>query len=78
MVETLSRQYVRPDEANKAQSLVQQKGSHRFIDKIHVRYQERERRHWAAMENFNSQRIAIPSSFIARMSGYSKVACGPK
>lgn len=66
VVETLSRQYVRPDEANKAQSLVQQKGSHRFIDKIHVRYQERERRHWAAMENFNSQRIAIPEQFYSQ------------
>jgi ATP-dependent Lon protease len=66
VVETLSRQYVRPDEANKAQSLVQQQGSHRFIDKIHVRYQERERRHWAAMENFNSQRIAIPEQFYSQ------------
>ena len=66
VVETLSRQYVRPDEANKAQSLVQQKGAHRFIDKIHVRYQERERRHWAAMENFNSQRIAIPEQFYSQ------------
>lgn len=66
VVETLSRQYVRPDEANKAQSLVQQKGSHRFIDKIHVRYQERERRHWASMENFNSQRIAIPEQFYSQ------------
>lgn len=66
VVETLSRQYVRPDEANKAQSLVQQTGSHRFIDKIHVRYQERERRHWATMENFNSQRIAIPEQFYSQ------------
>ena len=66
VIETLSRQYVRPDEANKAQSLVQQKGSHRFIDKVHVRYQERERRHWAAMENFNSQRIAIPEQFYSQ------------
>ena len=66
VVETLSRQYVRPDEANKAQSLVQQQGSHRFIDKIHVRYQERERKHWATMENFNSQRIAIPEQFYSQ------------
>ncbi len=66
VVETLSRQYVRPDEANKAQSLVQQTGAHRFIDKVHVRYQERERRHWATMENFNSQRIAIPEEFYSK------------
>lgn len=61
--ETLSHQYVRPDESNKAQSLVQQKGRHKFIDKVHVRYVEREKRHWAAMENFNSQRIAIGQQF---------------
>jgi ATP-dependent Lon protease len=38
-------------------------GRHRFIDKVHVRYVEKERRHWAALENFNSQRIAVPERF---------------
>ncbi|HRW25502.1 MAG TPA: BREX system Lon protease-like protein BrxL [Spirochaetia bacterium] len=61
--ETLESNYVRPDEANKAQSTVQQKGKHRFIDKIHVTYSEKEKRHWAEMENFNSRRIAIPEKF---------------
>lgn len=61
--ETLEKNYVRPDESNKAQSLVQQKGKHKFIDKIHVTYKERERRHWAEMENFNSRRIAVPEKF---------------
>jgi len=61
--ETLESNYVRPDEANKAQSLVQQKGKHRFIDKVHVTYSEKEKRHWAEMENFNSRRIAIPEKF---------------
>ena len=28
------------------------KGKHRFIDKVHVRYVEKEKRHWAALENF--------------------------
>jgi ATP-dependent Lon protease len=60
---TLQDNYVRPDEANAAQSRVATKGKHRFIDKIHVRYVEKERRHWAALENFNSQRIAIPEKF---------------
>ncbi|MBW2006038.1 MAG: ATP-dependent Lon protease, partial [Deltaproteobacteria bacterium] len=58
--ETLEKNYVRPDESNKAQSIVQQKGRHKFIDKVHVTYKEREKRHWAEMENFNSRRIAIP------------------
>ena len=61
--ETLQDNYVRPDEANAAQSLVATKGKGRFIDKVHVRYVEKEKRHWAAMENFNSQRIAISEKF---------------
>src|SRR5262252_5263022 len=60
---TLQDNYVRPDEANAAQSKVATKGKHRFIDKVHVRYVEREKRHWAALENFNSQRIAIGERF---------------
>jgi ATP-dependent Lon protease len=63
VLEVVEKNYVRPDEANKAQSTVQQKGRHKFIDKIHVKYYENERRHWAAMENFNSTRIAINESF---------------
>lgn len=60
---TLQDNYVRPDEANAAQSRVATKGKHRFIDKIHVRYVEKERRHWGALENFNSQRVAIAERF---------------
>jgi ATP-dependent Lon protease len=63
VLETIQQNYVRPDESNRAQSLVQQKGSHKFLDKIHVAYVEREKRHWAAMENFNSRRIAINDKF---------------
>ena len=63
VIETIQKNYVRPDESNRAQSLVQQKGKHKFIDKIHVRYVEGEKRHWAEMENFNSRRIAINDSF---------------
>jgi len=61
--ETLEKNYVRPDEFNKAQSTVQQKGRHKFIDKVHVSYKETEKRHWAEMENFNSRRIAIPDKY---------------
>ncbi|MBK6907820.1 MAG: BREX system Lon protease-like protein BrxL [Rhodocyclaceae bacterium] len=60
---TLQDNYVRPDEANAAQSRVATKGKHRFIDKVHVRYVEKEKRHWASLENFNSQRIAIGDKF---------------
>ena len=60
---TLVENYVRPDEANAAQSRVAMKGKHKFIDKVHVRYVEKERRHWASLENFASQRIAIGEKF---------------
>ena len=60
---TLQDNYVRPDEANAAQSKVATKGKHRFIDKVHVRYVEKEKRHWASLENFNSQRIAVGEKF---------------
>jgi ATP-dependent Lon protease len=63
VIATLQDNYVRPDEANAAQSKVATKGKYRFFDKVHVRYNEKEKRHWAALENFNSQRIAIAEKF---------------
>ena len=63
VLSSLQENYVRPDEANAAQSKVATKGRHRFIDKVHVRYVEKEKRHWASLENFNSQRIAIAERF---------------
>jgi ATP-dependent Lon protease len=57
--ETLQGNFVRPNESNAAQSMVQQKGSHKFIDKVRVTHHEKEKRHWAEMENFGSKRIAI-------------------
>lgn len=63
VLEVIESNYVRPDESNLAQSKVQQKGKHKFIDKVHVKYHEKERRHWAEMENFGSRRIAISEKF---------------
>jgi ATP-dependent Lon protease len=60
---TLDENYVRPDEANAAQSQVATKGKHKFIDKVHVRYVEKDKRHWAALENFGSQKVAIAEKF---------------
>ena len=63
VLETLSDNYVRPDESNAAQSKVATKGKHKFIDKVHVRYVESQKRHWASLENFNSQKIAVGEKF---------------
>ena len=60
---TLDENYVRPDEANAAQSRVAVKGKHKFIDKVHVRYVEKDKRHWASLENFASQKVAIAEKF---------------
>jgi len=59
VTETIQLHYVRPNESNKAQSMVQQKGKHKYIDKVHVHHNEKEKRHWAEMQNFGSKRIAI-------------------
>src|SRR4029453_18216073 len=42
---TLATNFVRPDEANKAQSVVKDKGKHTFIHKVKVRYLAAENRH---------------------------------
>lgn len=47
VLEVIESNYVRPNGINSAQSKVQQQGRHKFIDKIHVKYHEKERRHWA-------------------------------
>lgn len=59
VTETIQSNYVRPNESNRAQSMVEQKGRHRYIDKVHVHHNEKEKRHWAEMQNFGSKRIAI-------------------
>ena len=63
VLDTLNDNYVRPNEANKAQSKVATKGKYRFIDKVHVNYVEKDRRHWAALENFDSRKVAIAEKF---------------
>jgi ATP-dependent Lon protease len=59
VTETIQTQYVRPNEANSAQSKVQRFSRHKFIDKVKVIHNETEKRHWAEMQNFGSRRIAI-------------------
>lgn len=68
VLETLRENYVRPDEANAAQSRVATQGKHRFIDKIHVRFSQSDKRHWAALENFGSQKVAISDRFFTENS----------
>jgi ATP-dependent Lon protease len=57
--ETIQGNFVRPNEANAARSLVQRNGRHKFIDKVSVVHKESEKQHWAEMQNLGSKRIAI-------------------
>jgi ATP-dependent Lon protease len=64
--ETLTRNYFRHDEANKAQSLVEQKGKYRFIDRIDVRFLASESKYWASMDNFGFSRIHVAPEYYRR------------
>src|SRR5690606_23006297 len=64
--DTLRQNYFRHDESNKAQSLVEQRGSHRFIDRVEVRYLASETKHWATMDHFGYNRIHIPEEYYRR------------
>jgi ATP-dependent Lon protease len=55
--ETLRSDYFRHDEANKAQALVEQRGRHRFIDRVEVRFLAGESKYWAAMDHFSYAKI---------------------
>src|SRR5947207_1093108 len=61
---TLSSNFVRPDEANKAQSMVKDKGKHTFIDKVQVRYLSDDDKHWAELKNFGHKHVHIPEHFL--------------
>src|SRR3954463_326925 len=54
---TLAANFVRPDEANKAQSLVKEKGRYTLIDKVRVRYVAEEDKYWAELVNFGHKYV---------------------
>ena len=70
---TLSSNFVRPDEANKAQSMVKDKGKHTFIDKVQVRYVSEDDKYWAELKNFGHKYVHIPEHF---MREYDRLLMG--
>ncbi|WP_437193271.1 protease Lon-related BREX system protein BrxL [Planctomicrobium sp. SH527] len=70
---TLTSNFVRPDESNKAQSLVKDKGKHTFIDKIQVRYVSDDDKYWAELKNFGHKYVHIPEHF---MREYDRLLMG--
>lgn len=60
--DTLSDNYIRPDESTKAQSRVKEEGRHTFIDKVKVRLTES--RYWAEVTNFGHRFVHIPDHYV--------------
>lgn len=56
----LADSFVRPEEANKAQALVKEKGRHSFIDKVKVRYLSHDDKYWAELVNFGNKYLHVP------------------
>lgn len=61
---TLAENFVRPDESNKVQSLVREKGKHTIIDKVKVRYLSDDDTYWAEMVNFGHRFVHIPEAYV--------------
>ena len=61
---TLADNFVRPDEATKAQSRVKEQGRHRFIDKVKVRLDET--KYWAELVNFGHRYVNVPDHLVRK------------
>lgn len=61
---TLADNFVRPDEANKAQSIVRERGKHTLIDKVKVRYLSDDDKYWAEFVNFGHKYVHVPEHYI--------------
>lgn len=70
---TLAANFVRPDEANKAQSMVKDKGKHTLIDKVKVRYLSDDDKHWAELVNFGHRYVHVPEHY---MRQYDRLLMG--
>ena len=60
--DTLANNYIRPDEATKAQSKVKENGRYSFIDKVKVRLVDSD--YWAEAVNFNNKFLHVPSQYV--------------
>lgn len=61
---TIAENFVRPDEANRVQSMVRDKGKHTLIDKVRVRYLSDDDKHWAELVNFGHKFVHVPEHFL--------------
>lgn len=62
--QTLTENFVWPDQSQTAQADLKRKGSHRIIDRISVRFVETEGKFWAEFANFGSKYVHIPEDLV--------------
>jgi ATP-dependent Lon protease len=61
---TIADNFIRPDEANKAQYSLKDRGKATFIDKVRVRVLEE--KDWAEMANFGNRYLHVPDQLIRK------------
>lgn len=61
---TLANNFARPEESNRAQALVKERGRHVFIDKVKVRYLAEDDKYWAELLNFGHKFVHVPERFM--------------
>jgi ATP-dependent Lon protease len=64
--QTLTENFIRPDEAEKAKATLKRKGQHRLLDKVEVRLLASENKFWATLANFGDKFVHIPEEFVYR------------
>lgn len=62
VMDTLSDNYIRPDEAMKAQSKVKEKGRWTFLDKVKVRLVDSD--YWAELAHFGHKHVHVPEHYV--------------
>ena len=62
----LAENFVRPDEANKIQSKVKDRGRYTVIDKVKVRYLSEDDKYWAELVNFGHRYVHVPEEYVRR------------
>src|SRR6202049_2657769 len=60
--DTLSNNYIRPDESAKTQSKVKENGKYTFIDKVKVRLVDSD--YWAEAVNFGHKFLHVPTNYV--------------
>ncbi len=64
--QTLSDNFIRPDEAEKSKARLKRQGEHRLIDKVSVRLLASEDKYWAELANFGDKFVHVPEEIVYR------------